>query len=107
MFNFPPQKNSYVTWVIARLPTDKIVDGKIPLQYVDGYAGVSFGGWQAALEVARDYAKREKEPRFVLPVVIGYRDGGAYIAQYVTGQGFMSLGVDDDGRSVPVPRFTN
>jgi hypothetical protein len=107
MFNYPPQSNSYVTWVIARIPADKIVDGAVSLRYVEGSAGISFGGWSRGLDYAQQQAKQAGEPRFVLPAVIGYRDGGAYIAQYVVGQGYMSVGVYGNGENAPVPRFTN
>jgi hypothetical protein len=105
MFQYPPQDNSYVTWIIARIPQEKIVDGQVSVGDIEGSAGLSFGGWQGAMATARDEAKRADEPRYVLPVIVGHRNGGAYIAQYVLGQGYMALGVDGRMSGVPMPRF--
>ena len=104
-FYYPPAIGTSVVYCLARIPHDKIVDGKVGMQHVDARAGITFGGFLAAIEWARTEARREGENRYVLPCNVGYASNGGAVAHLVSGGN--RIGVSPDGSCVPVPRFTS
>ena len=102
MYDYGTVWNSYITWITATISNEEmIVDDAVPMRYVEKHDGISYGGWQIAVEDAIHMARGTGRTHYVLPVRFGHSGRGGGVSHLVSGG--IRVGVTADNKRVRVP----